>query len=170
VTANGVVLSPVPPAHAEKRRRPETRDRDASRDLSVQPIVSPSRRQSAVQPRDPNLNNPAIVAQHPYASAPTGANYRTSVNAGTGYGRHSPNTQALQNGNGLHMNPSEPYYTQPAAKLAGNSRDNMMNPATNVQNLNGTRMGMYDRDQRQHGDDGGNSRKKGLWSILCCQP
>ncbi|KAJ3572559.1 hypothetical protein NP233_g3011 [Leucocoprinus birnbaumii] len=165
---NGVVLSPVPAAHAaEKRRRPETRDRDTSRDLSVQPIVSPSRRQSQ-QHRDANTSNPAVVPQHPYASAPTGANYRISVGGGTGYGRQSPNTQAIQNGNGLHMNPSEPYYTPPAAKLAGNSRENMMNPGTNTQNINSTRLGMYDRDQRQHGDDG--PRKKGLWNILCCRP
>lgn len=168
-TANGVVLSPVPAVHAaEKRRRPETRD--TSRDLTVQPIISPSRRQSQ-QHRDPNLSNTAIVSQHPYASAPTGTNYRTSVGPGTGYGRQSPNTQALQNGNGLHMNPSEPYYTPPAAqKHTGNSRENMMNPGINTQNISGTRMGMYDRDQRRHGDDGGRTHKKGLWSILCCRP
>lgn len=162
------MLSPVPPLHTEKRRRPDTRDRDASRDLSVQPIVPPSRRQSQ-QPRDPNLSNPAIVPQHPYASAPPGGNYRTSVNAGAGYGRHSPNAQAMQNGTGLHMNTSDPYYAQsPAAKHATNSRENMMNVGANTQNLSGTRMGIYDRE-RERLDDG-HSRKKGIWSVLCCRP
>jgi len=166
---NGVVVSPAP-AHTEKRRRPDTRDRDASRDLSVQPIVPPSRRQSQ-QPREPNLSNPAIVPQHPYASAPPGGNYRTSVNAGNGYGRNSPNAQAAQNAAVLQMNGSEPYYTQSsAAKLAINSRENMMNPGLNSQNMNGTRMGLYDRDQMQRGEHGEvGSRKRGLWSILCCR-
>ncbi|KAF9448320.1 kinase-like protein [Macrolepiota fuliginosa MF-IS2] len=166
-TPNGVVLSPVPPIHAEKRRRPDTRDRDVSRDLSTQPILPPSRRQSQ-QPRDPNLSNPAIVPQHPYASAP-GGNYRTSVNAGTGYGRHSPNAQAMQNGNGVnHINSSEPYYTQSSpAKPNVGSRENMINAGANSQNVNGVRMGMYDRDQRGDADDG-HGRKKGLLGIFCC--
>lgn len=161
-------MSPAP-AHTEKRRRPDTRDRDASRDLSVQPIVPPSRRQSQ-QPREPNLSNPAIAPQHPYAS-PSG--YRASVNAPNGYGRHSPNAPVTQNANALQMNGSEPYYTQNSpAKNVTNSRENMMNPGMNPPQMNGTRMGMYDRDQMQrgeHGEEGGHGRKQSLWSLLCCR-
>jgi len=153
-----VQLTPVPAAHTDqKRRRPETRERDVSRDLSVQPIVSPSRRQSQ---RDFNLNNQAVASQHPYASAHTGTNYRTSI--GPGYGRQSPSAQVMLNGNGLQMNQSEPYHTSTAVKLPGNSREDH---GTNAQNVNSTRMGMYDRD---HGD-GGHGRKKGLLSMLCCR-
>lgn len=157
-----VQLTPVPAAHIDqKRRRPETRERDVSRDLSVQLIVSPSRRQSQ---RDFNLSNQAVASQHPYASAHAGTNYRTSI--GPGYGRQSPSAQVMLNGNGLQMNQSEPYHPSPTIKLPGNSRENVINPGTNAQNVNGTRMGMYDRD---HGDDGGHGRKKGLLSMLCCR-
>lgn len=161
VTGNGVVLSPVPPLLAEKRRKPDTRDRDVSRDVSVQPLVSPSRRQS----QQPNLSN-APTSQHPYASAPTSANYRTS---GAVLGRHSPNAQAMQNGVALHISPSDPYYLQSSViKNASNSRENMMNSGVNAQHLSNSRMGMYDQG-RNHLDDEHN-RKRGLLNILCCRP
>lgn len=161
-------MVPPAPAHAKSRRAGERVS--TSRDISsVQPLAPTSRRISQQQ-REVNPQPSAGLAPHPYA-APSATGYRSQ---GAGFGRHSPNATA--NGNGLHLNGSDPYlYGQPQPGKAGtNSRETTTAGTATREIAGGARgMGVYDREQMQRvgeqDEDVGHGRRRGFWSALCCR-
>ncbi|KAM6504402.1 kinase-like protein [Amanita muscaria] len=166
-----LVLTPAQ-AHVSKSRRANGERGNAREISSVQPLVSTSRRPS--QQRDTTPLNSGIAPPHPYATAPSPNNYRTST--GIGYGRHSPNgpIHPLPNGTALHANPSESYsYGQnQASKMGTASRENTAGNHPTRDTIAAIRgMGMYDGDrmQRVDHDDDDHGRRRGFWSVLCCR-
>ncbi|EIM90811.1 kinase-like protein [Stereum hirsutum FP-91666 SS1] len=153
--ANGVIASPNTAHVKQSTRRPNVLDtsRNASRDVSVQPLPPASRRASQQQiSRD---GSTALTAPHPYAAAPSPNAYHRP---GTG-GSYAPNGQsgslaALANG-----------------KKNGDAREGALSPREG--RANG--MAVYDREQmarvgEQDEDGHGGGRKKGgFWSLFCCR-
>ncbi|KAF9046898.1 kinase-like protein [Hymenopellis radicata] len=148
---SGLVVSPAP-AHVKGSRRPNTQDRNNSaRDIgSVQPLAPTSRRTSQQQREASALASVGLSAPHPYATAPSPNGYRTGRERE--YGRHSPNPNALVNGNGLN-NGSESFLYGAQGHVGARG------------------MGVYDRDQmaRVGEQDEDLGRRRGFWSVFCCR-
>ncbi|KAF7791214.1 hypothetical protein EIP86_002227 [Pleurotus ostreatoroseus] len=171
------LVSPLPAVVKPNRRATGHESRGGSREhISVQPLAPTSRRQS--QQRESQL-----VAQHPYAAAPTQSNYRN-----TAYGNSSPvqpqatNSQ-LPNGagaspamagtsdsfmygaNGNGAQPSKSGYNSREGTTAGVG--NGANGASGVRGMN-----IYDQPLGSRGDQDdnhGDGRKRGFWAALCCR-
>jgi casein kinase 1 len=183
-----LVLSPTP-AHIKSSNRRyadrEQRERDRgtpTRDVSVQPLAPATRRGSQPQTPVPTSGNNALVAPHPYATAPNPTGYR-GVGAAGVYGRHSsggPGSHALTNGsvtalNHPHnLNGSESFlYGGGPVVPAKNSREDAANGGKDPLGLGGGRgMMMYDRDPMRgvgRQDDAHPIRRRGFFSVFCCQ-
>lgn len=130
----------------------------------MQPLAPTSRRASQQRPD----RDSALVASHPYATAPSQTNYRN-----TQYGRSSP---VPQNGTGTTAaapNTSDSY-------VYGNGNGNGVTngksgygEGSGPTGVNGVRaMNIYEQapmgragEQDEHGD----GQKRGFWAALCCR-
>ncbi|TFK75114.1 kinase-like protein [Pluteus cervinus] len=163
-----LVASPSP-AHLKSRRGNGERTTSGTRDIgSVQPLAPTSRRAS--QAREAALASGGTnLAPHPYATAPSPNRYPS--NAGSAYGRHSPNPppQAI-NGIPQHPNGSDAYLYAPQGKTGASTTTHGTGGGAVASGPRG--MALYEQAHipgGDHDEDGGHGRRRGFWAALCCR-
>lgn len=188
-----MIASPNTAHVKQSTRRPNVLDtsRNASRDVSVQPLPPASRRASQQQiSRD---GSTALTAPHPYAAAPspnayhrpgTGGSYAPNGQSGSlaalanGGSTGALNGNAYGNGNGNgngNGTASDSFRHSQAAGTQGKKNGDAREGALSPREGRANGMAVYDREQmarvgEQDEDGHGGGRKKGgFWSLFCCR-
>lgn len=153
-------MGPTPVQIKPSRRAAQEPARPTERNVSVQPLIPSSRRQSQHLPQQPARDG-SLTTPHPYATTSTPVGYR----AENGYGRITPLGQNGPNSSNPVLVPSDSFLPGQNKYAGVDGTGSAAGPITGARV-----MGRY--EGQIHGtdvDDGHGGKRRGFWSAFCCR-